>query len=131
MELVKNEEKYYEFIRELRTHEENTTGFLEQVKITPEQQITYMNNHSDEYYIALEFGTPVGWVGVIDDDIRICTHPDYKGKGVGKFMLNKLVELHPAARAKVLLENKPSRALFISCGFHQYNEDEQFIYYKR
>lgn len=131
MELVNNEEKYYEFIRELRTHEDNTAGFLEQVDITPEQQVAYMANHSDEYYIALEGDVPVGWVGSVEDDIRICTHPDHKGKGVGKFMLNALMEIHPTAHAKVLWENVASQNLFLSCGFMPYSKDKQFIYYRR
>lgn len=131
LDFVKNEEKYYEFIRELRTHKENTSGFLEQVDITPEQQVEYMANHADEYYIALENDIPVGWVGSVEDDIRICTHPDHKGKGIGKFMLNRLMELHPTAQAKVLWENEASMELFMACDFHVYRKDKQFLYYKR
>ena len=130
MELVRNEEKYYEFIRELRTHEDNTAGFLEQVEITAEQQAEYMANHAHEYYIALDGGEPVGWVGSVEDDIRVCTHPNHKGKGVGKFMINELMKIHPTAKAKVLWENEASQNLFLSCGFHPYSKDKKFIYYK-
>lgn len=131
MELVENKKKYYEFIRELRTHKANTAGFLEQVKITKKQQKDYMAAHADEYYIALEDGEPVGWVGSVDDDIRICTHPDHKGKGIGKFMLNELMEIHPTAKAKVLWDNDASQNLFLACDFFPYRKDKQFIYYRR
>ena len=62
-------------------------------------------------------GTPAGYVGVIDRDIRVATHPDYQGKGVGKFMINAMMNLHPDAFAKVKIENIPSLRLFEACGF--------------
>jgi len=130
LELVENEEKYYEFIRLLRIHPENISGFIEQFSITPEQQLAYMQKYKANYYIALENNVPVGWVGVIDDDIRVCTDPEYKGKGVGKFMINEVMKLHPTAFAKVLLDNEASKNLFISCGFKQFSEDKNFIYYR-
>jgi len=131
LEITKNNEEYYDFIRELRTHKENISGFLEQVEITSEQQKEYMSKYGDNYYIALENSEPVGWVGEVNDDIRVCTHPDHKGKGVGKFMVNELMKRHPSAYAKVLLENDASKNLFIACDFVVYKEDEKFIYYKR
>jgi len=131
MELVKNREEFYEFIRELRTHKENTAGFLEQVEITPEQQIEYMSKYGKDYYIAIEDGVPLGWVGAVEDDIRICTHPDHKGKGVAKYMLNRLMEIHPTAHAKVLWENEASNELFLACDFIVYRKDKQFLYYRR
>jgi GNAT superfamily N-acetyltransferase len=129
--LVNNSEEYYEFIRELRTHSENMAGFLEQVQITPEQQKKYMEKYGKHYYIALEDGIPVGWVGEVDDDIRVCTHPDHKGKGVGKYMIDELMKLHPSAHAKVLLANDSSNNLFKSCGFINYKSDNKFHYYKK
>ena len=44
-------------------------------------------------------------------------HPDFQGKGVGKFMINKLMELNPDAAAKVKVENEASMKLFKACGF--------------
>lgn len=131
MELVNNSEEYYEFIRELRTHTENTSGFVEQVEITSEQQKIYMSKYGHLYYIALDQGNPVGFVGQIEDDIRVCVHPNYKGRGLGKFMINKLMELHPNANAKVLLENEASNNLFKACQFEVYKSDNLFNYYRK
>jgi GNAT superfamily N-acetyltransferase len=131
LKIVKNEEKYYEFIRELRTHEDNISGFLEKVNITPEQQKKYMEKHKDNYYICLnDNNEPVGWVGVVEDDIRVCTHPNHKGKGIGKFMVLELMDKHPKSQAKVLLGNTRSDNLFLSCGFVRYKSDSNFNYYK-
>lgn len=55
--------------------------------------------------------------GVVEDDIRVCTHPDFQGKGVGKFMINKCMEIWPNASAKVKINNEVSLRLFESCGF--------------
>ena len=115
--LVNNEPKYYEFIRFLRTTKENINGFLNQSPITEKEQLEYMEKYGDFYYIALLDETPVGFVGVIDDDIRVATHPDFKKKGIGKFMINEIVKKFPEGFAKIKLENKSSIKLFESCGF--------------
>ena len=51
------------------------------------------------------------------DDIRVATHPDFQGKGVGKFMIESLMEAHPLSFAKVKIDNEASLGLFESCGF--------------
>jgi ribosomal protein S18 acetylase RimI-like enzyme len=76
-----------------------------------------MKNHSDLYRIAKVDGNPAGYVGVIEDDIRVCTHPDYQGKGVGKFMINEIMKEEPTAFAKVKMDNEVSIKLFEACGF--------------
>ncbi len=130
LRIVQNEEKYYEFIRILRTHSDNVSGFVEKVDITKEQQKKYMEKYRDQYYICInEANIPVGWIGVVERDIRLCTDPKYKGQGVGKFMLNELYSRHQDALAKVLLSNEPSNQLFLSCGYQIYKQDEIFKYY--
>lgn len=117
LKLVKNNPDFYEFIRELRFHDENISGFLSQKKISKEDQINYMEKYGDLYYVALFGENPVGFVGVIDDDIRVATHPDFKKKGVGKFMITEIVKIFPNALAKVKYNNFASTKLFESCGF--------------
>lgn len=132
MKLINNEEKYYDFIRILRSHKENVAGFLEQVEITAEQQAKYMDKYKKNYYICVDDNeTPLGWIGEVDDDIRLCTDPNYKGMGVGVFMLNELNKLHPNAHAKVLNDNTASNRVFIKCGFELYKEDNDFKYYRK
>lgn len=59
----------------------------------------------------------MGYIGVINNDIRICTHPDYQRMGVAKFMLDEIQERYPNAIAKVKIENKDSMKLFEKAGF--------------
>lgn len=117
MELVKCSEEYWEFVRTLRLDERVIGGFIETSFITEEQQKRYMNTYHTCYRIALVDGKPAGFVGVIDDDIRVCTHPDFQGKGVGKFMINECMKIWPTAFAKVKLDNEASVKLFEACGF--------------
>jgi hypothetical protein len=128
LRLVKNEKKYYEFIRIMRIHPENEPGFLEKVNITSEQQENYMKKYNDCYYVAILNETPVGYVGVVDDDIRICTDPSYKKTGAGTFMLNEIMNLHPNATAKILKNNNASLSLFKKCNFTIVNNDENLYY---
>lgn len=117
MELINCTKEYWEFVRILRTDPRVSKGFIEQVTITPEAQQKYMSKYCDCFRIALLDNIPVGFVGVIEDDIRVCTHPDHHGKGIGKFMINKCIEIWPTAFAKVKLDNEASIKLFEACGF--------------
>lgn len=117
LKLVPNEEKYYEFIRVLRTCNENINGFISQENITEEQQFNYMSKYGEYYHICLMNDVPVGFVGVIDDDIRVATKSEYKKMGIGKFMINEIMKIYPNAKAKIKSNNFESMSLFKSCGF--------------
>jgi ribosomal protein S18 acetylase RimI-like enzyme len=117
MELVECSKEYWEFVRVLRNDERVQSGFIKSIHITEEMQERYMSSYSQFYRIVLVDGVPAGYVGVIEDDIRVCTDPAFQGKGVGKFMINKCMELWPTAFAKVKIDNEASLRLFRSCGF--------------
>ena len=115
LELIRCERKYWDFVLELRNSLRE--GFIEQETIKLADHYKYMQGHCIHYYIALENGEPVGWVGEINRDIRVATHPDHQKKGVAKFMINELMKLKPNAFAKVKLDNEASIRLFESCVF--------------
>ena len=117
LKLVKCEEKYWNFVRELRMNKNVVDGFIENIFISIEDQKKYMSKYNNNYYIALLNNEPVGFIGVIEDDIRICTHPDFQKIGVGKFMLNSIAKLIPTAFGKIKINNEASKKLFESCGF--------------
>ena len=117
MELVKNEPKYWEFIRQLRNMDGVREGFIQQKIISKEHHIEYMKKNSTFFYILLDNDVPICYIGNIDNDIRVATHPDHQGKGAATFALNELMKLHPDAIAKVKIENKASLRLFEKCGF--------------
>jgi GNAT superfamily N-acetyltransferase len=131
MELVECTLEYWEFVRLLRTDERVVDGFVENVQITQPQQQAYMEKYSDSYRIALFNGEPAGFVGVVDDDIRVCTHPNFQGKGLGKFMIDACMKIWPTAYAKVKLGNVASDKLFLSVGFEEFKRDENFTYYRK
>ena len=116
-ELVECTKEYWEFVRILRNDERVLSGFVKSNFIDTKMQLDYMKIHSKFYRISLVDGIPAGYVGVINEDIRICTHPQYQGIGVGKFMLNKCSEIWPTSFAKVKLDNEASLKLFESCGY--------------
>ena len=130
LRLVINEEKYYEFIRLLRNDPKNQKGFLEQVNIDSEQQKKYMNKFNDFYYVCLLCDNPIGYVGVIEDDIRICTDDRYKKSGAGTFMLKEIIKIFPNAKAKILKDNTASLNIFKKCNFSIVNYDEILYYLK-
>ena len=131
MVIVECTRESWEFVRKLRMDGRVIDGFLETTPITEEQQIKYMISNSEHYRIALLNGRPAGYVGVIDDDIRVCTHPDFFGMGVGKFMIKSAMAIWPTAYAKVKHGNIASDKLFVACGFEESGKDDKFTYYKK
>lgn len=129
MELILNNEKYWEFIRKLRNHPIIQEGFIETVNITPEQQKGYMSKYNDNYYICIKNNVPVGYVGEINNDLRYAVDPDYQGKGIATFMVNKFMKIKPKCYAKVKHLNVSSHKVLLKCGFTQIDEDINFKYY--
>jgi GNAT superfamily N-acetyltransferase len=119
MELVDCTKKYWEFVRNLRNDERVKDGFIKSTYITEDMQEAYMTVHYKYYKIALIDNAPVGYIGVIDDDIRICVHPAFQKRGVGKFMIEESMKIWPSAEGKVKLGNEASMNLFKSCGFKE------------
>jgi len=117
MRLIQNKPQYWEFIRQLRNHPDVRVGFIQQEDIEKECHEEHMLRYGLFFYICLVDNQPAGYVGVINRDIRVATHPDFQGKGVGKFMINELKKIHPDAFAKVKADNEASLRLFESCGF--------------
>ena len=120
VEVVDNSPEYYDFIRLLRSDPRVQHGFIKQrskTDISSEEQNKYMSKYSDKYVVALYNGEPAGFAGSLDRDIRVCVHPDFHKKGIGKALIKELMVRFPNSFAKVKIENEASRALFESCGF--------------
>ena len=115
---VKNEKKYWNFIRELRNDNRVQSGFVDELpEITKEQQNEYMKKYNDMYYVCIKGDLPVGYIRHLDGDIGVCTHPDHWGRGIGSFMIDELMKLHPNCYAKIKLDNEASIRAFEKVGF--------------
>jgi GNAT superfamily N-acetyltransferase len=130
LRLVSNEPKFYEFIRFLRTTDENIKGFINQSPINTLQQKKYMEKHEKDYFICLSGETPVGFGGIVDNDIRFAVSPHYKNKGVGTYIIKELSKVNKNITAKVLLNNIVSQKVFEKNNFFLYHQDSEFKYYK-
>lgn len=114
---VKKNKKYHEFIRCLRNNKDVKKGFIQQHYITKKQQSEYMKKHGKDYYVCLFNGIPAGYVGVINGDIRIATHPRFQRKGLGLFMIKSLLKKRKRLQAKIKPDNTASIKLFKKAGF--------------
>ena len=117
IKLVKNEPMYWEFLRELRNNAEVRTGFIQQSHIGEADHKKFMERYGECYYICLVDEEPAGFVGAINNDIRVATSPEVQQRGLGKYMIQELIEKHPDSVAKVKVENEASLRLFEACGF--------------
>lgn len=117
LELLPNHPDFYDFIRQLRNDERVQPGFVQKVSITEAEQQVYMAKYHSHYFVCLADGQPAGYIGEIDGDIRLATHPSFQRIGVGRFMVTELLKRRPKIRARVKADNQPSLALFRSLGF--------------
>jgi len=108
-------QEYWDFVLILRNQLKK--GFLQQEDIVADDHYRFMKDKAKFYMICTHSGIPAGFVGQVDGDIRVATHPDYQGVGVGKYMINELMKKWPDSSATVKIENHASLALFESCGF--------------
>ena len=115
--LVSNEPYYWEFIRCLRNTDGIRQGFVQQDEITTDHHQQYMKKNGNFFWICLDNEVPIGYIGIIDFDIRVATLPRYHGKGVASFMVNEIMKSNPQAVAKVKIDNHASLRLFEKCGF--------------
>jgi GNAT superfamily N-acetyltransferase len=121
--LVKNEYKYFEFIRTLRNDKKLLDGFIDKTYITPEMQTEYMKKHEKEYYICLNGDIPIGFIGVVNNDLRLAVDTNWQRKGVGTFMLQEISKIIPNYEVRVLPNNKASLGMFKSNGFKETKKD--------
>ena len=120
LEIVKNAPSYWEFIRDLKNDDTARANSMSNHVIGPEEHRAYMSVHNDKYYICLEDGVPLGYVGRnAQDYISIAVISKARGKGVGKYMLQYFRERMrmQKLRAIVSLDNPASLKLFEACGF--------------
>ena len=119
LELKQNEKQYWEFIRILRSDKKVQSGFIQNSNISKTEQEVYMEKYNNNYYICLCDDKPSGFIGEIDGDIRVCTSPDYQGKGIGSFMISEITKLRPNIYAKIKLDNISSIKAFEKAGYEK------------
>lgn len=117
MKIVNNEKKYWNFILNLRNDEQIKKGFISQDKIEKKDHEIYMDIYGSDYFICLIDEEPVGFVGVVKNDIRFAVSLEHQGKGIGNFMISFIKNKYPQAAAKVKIENENSLKCFTKNGY--------------
>jgi RimJ/RimL family protein N-acetyltransferase len=81
-----------------------------------------MSKNSSRYKICLLDEEPVGYIGVIkENEITYCVDPNFKGKGIGTFMVSEFMEQHDTLTAFVFPQNIASSKVFEKLGFKKQN----------
>jgi|LakMenEpi03Aug12_release.lakeMendotaPanAssembly.Ray.scaffolds.fasta_scaffold215121_2 GNAT superfamily N-acetyltransferase len=119
LEFIANAPQFFEFIRKLRNHPQLKEGFIQQEEISFINHNDYMLKYGAHYFICLLSGEPAGFIGVIDDDIRLAVDPSFQRRGVAKFMVQEIIKIYPTAHAKVKVKNCASMRFFQSLDFNE------------
>tara|TARA_R110000851_G_scaffold32293_2_gene86764 strand:+ start:1553 stop:1987 length:435 start_codon:yes stop_codon:yes gene_type:complete len=117
MELAKCTKKYWDTILQIRN--ENREGFGNTKVIDKKTHYAFFKKYGEFYYVCVESPHVLGFIGHLDEDIRVATNKKFQNKGVGKFMVEEFMKLQPNAFAKIKSGNIKSLKLFASCGFEK------------
>jgi len=115
MEIVECEVCHWDDVLEIRN--ENREGFGNSDVIPPEDHFEYMTRHSKNYLICVHLKKVIGFIGHLENDIRLGTRKEHQRRGVAKLMVESFMEKYPEAFAKIKLDNEASLKLFEKCGF--------------
>lgn len=114
---VGNNKKYWDEILKIRN--ENCFGFGNDSIISQDIHYDFMKKHYDNYFVLFlsDIQRVVGFVGCVNNDIRVAVHSDFKKMGLGKDLILFIKNKYPNSIAKVKPDNIASLKLFQSCGF--------------
>lgn len=105
----------FEGIRDIRNA--NRHAFSNSHLLTCEEHAKFMHLHHSTYRLAFYKTTLVGFIGQVDQDLRLGVSPLWKRKGVGRFMVKNFCRLYPKITVKVKRSNSPSLEFFKSLGW--------------
>jgi L-amino acid N-acyltransferase YncA len=106
--------------------------------VSVKDRLQWFHEHSPTFrplWVVEEHGTICGWLSFqsfygrpayqATAEISIYIHPDYRGKRLGKYLLQKAIDDCPKLHIKTLLgfifaHNEPSLKLFYSHGFEKW-----------
>ena len=117
LSLVKCEEKFWDFIRDLRNNEEVRKSFFNDNIVTKSEHYQFMQTNGKDYWICLKNNKPIGYVSIREKEVSIATEPREHGKGVASFMLEEMIKKVPNLIARVKVDNITSVNLFEKYGF--------------
>jgi GNAT superfamily N-acetyltransferase len=111
--------EHWEFIRKVRNHALVTPGFIEQGQISKETHEKFMTEHHKNYRICIRLSDRkfLGFIGCVNNDIRIAVSPEYQGLGIGEYMLEYAKLEWPGAQVKIKIDNVASINLFRKAGY--------------
>jgi RimJ/RimL family protein N-acetyltransferase len=76
-----------------------------------------MSIHGKNYYVIALDTSPIGYIGDVDKDIRICVHPDFQNNGYGTESIKEFHKLFPNSLAKIKIDNEQSLKSFENAGY--------------
>lgn len=114
--------QYWESIFNIRNQPSNVDKFGTKIKDL-QTHYRYMATKWDQYYVCLKSENVVGFIGIDNEDLRLCVDENHKRQGIGRFMIE---ELHNVCSdfllqysVKVKVDNLESLKFFESLGFRK------------
>lgn len=112
MVVVGENKTYREFVRKLRNDKRLKKSWVNHTNITKEQQKEYMDKYGNQYFIFINGEKPIGFIGIVDEDLRLAVLPEYQNAGVGQYMLDFIISSEKKFKVRVRKDNIDSQKFF-------------------
>lgn len=115
-----------DFVYALRTRSEDRECYLTTVKSKEVHRGYWELNHC-AYSLVLKGAKRAGYFGLVENDFRIAVLPEFRGQGIGGYILEHVKCSLSDKTIRIVAENKPSLNLFLRSGFKVQEEVDGVI----
>lgn len=119
LKVVKCKKIYWPFVMNLRNHPSVMKNMFSKRAYGSDEFISEMYGRSQFFRIVLIDNHPAGYYKVLNNEISIVVHPDYRGQGVASFMVKHILKRFKGKplEARIRVSNRASIKLFEKFGF--------------
>jgi dTDP-4-amino-4,6-dideoxygalactose transaminase len=107
---------HYEDILRIRNAHRSCFGNTEEIDFVTHKQ--FMGKHAVTYRVALKSCRVVGFIGHVQNDLRLAVDESLQGHGVAQFLWSVFVKEFPDVTVQVKRDNERSLRFFKSLGWH-------------
>lgn len=107
---------HYEDIRRIRNLNRMSFGNKDEIDAATHKK--FMDKHAVNYRVVLNRNLVVGFIGQVENDLRLAVHPSNQQQGIAQFMYPLFLEEYPDVTVKVNRDNDKSLAFFKKVGWH-------------
>ena len=118
------EQRDARFVYDLRFRHQDSSCYFSNIFVSFEEHALFWEDNFKSYWIAEELSIRIGFYGIINEDFRYSVIPEYRGRGIGTYIVADAIKRLELRQVRVIAENISSIKVFRKNSFivSQYGE---------